>query len=219
MFRIALLALALAWPSAAVAQPKTATAIDTARADIARFCAGEIQSFVKARKVEAEPNRKKTPEEEVIEIFEYLFSEWSVPPDLNLVADIDDHARDLKTMGREKDPGNWAKRILAETRMRICINSRATKHHGEQQSFILVQNKTASTAKFMWGTTNWGELEPGKTSLQRFQSPDRRTFHINVDDVVAYGPTTVEMKAGETLVMSFGDAGKALTVAQPPPLD
>lgn len=219
MFRIALLALALAVPSVATAQPSTAADIDKARADIARFCAADIQAFVKARKAEADPNRTKTPEQEVVETFEYLFDRYSTPPDLNLAADIEKHAGDLKRLGRAPDPSGWTKRILAEDRMRICIKSSATKYYGEHETYVFVQNKTTSTAKLMSGDSHWGEIGPGETKRKRFSFSDRMTFHITVDGVAAYGPTTVDMKPGETLVMSFGDAGKALTVAQPPPLD
>lgn len=219
MFRIALLALIVAATPIATAQPTTDAAIDAARADIARFCAAEIQAFVKARKAEVDPNRRKTPEQEVVETFENLLDPWGVPPDLNLAVNIEKHAEDRVAFKGFKDPTSWPLKVLAEDRMRICINGRATKHYGERQTFVYVQNKTASTSKFMSGDTNWGEIEPGKTMLKRFTVPGRMTFRISVDGVDAYGPTTVEMKSGETLILSFGDAGKALTVAQPPPLD
>lgn len=214
MFRIALLALALALPSAATAQPTTDAAKDAARADIARFCAADIQAFVKARKAEDDPDRKKTPEQEVVETFENLFRPAATPPDIPLAADLQKYTKERIARDGYRSP-----RALAEDRMRICINGRATRYYGESWTFVFVQNKTASTAKLMSEDASWGEIKPGKTTLQRFTSPRRMTFRITVDGVDAYGPTTVEMKPGETLFLSFGDAGKALTVAQPPPLD
>lgn len=219
MFRFALLALALIWPVAAYAQPTTDAAIDEARADIARFCAADIQAFVKARRAEADPDARKTPEQEVLEKFENMFDRWATRPDLNLEAYIAKHARDVKEAARDRTSNPWFRRIIAEDRLRICIDGRAIKHYEDRPAYIVVQNKTKSTAKFMSRETNWGEIAPGKTEIYRFSYPFTETFRINVNGVDAYGPTTIDIQPRETYVLSFGDAGNALTLAQPPSQD
>lgn len=216
MFRIAL--LALIWPIAAHAQPKTDAEIDAARADIARFCAADIQAFVKARKAEENPDTKKTPEEQVVEQFEYMFSRWAPPPDLNLQAYISDHADNVKRFTRGT-PDPWMKRIMAEDRLRICMEGRAIRYYDDQQAYIVVQNRTKSPARFMSDDTNWGDIAPGETKIYDFSYPFSAAFRINVEGADAYGPTTVSMKPRETYVLSFGDAGDALTLAPLPPQD
>ncbi len=219
MFRIALLALIVAATPIATAQPTTDAAIDAARADIARFCAADIQAFVKARKAEADPNARKTPEQEVLEKFEFMFARWATPPDRNLEAYIENYADALKRSARDRSSNPWLKRNLAEDRLRICIDGRAVSHFEDRQAYIVVQNKTKSPAKFMSENTNWGDIAPGETRVYHFSQPFTGAFRINVNGVDAYGPTTVNMKPRETYVLSFGDAGAALTLAQPPSQD
>lgn len=218
MLRMTVLALLLIWPSNSAAQPTTPEGLDKARADVARFCAAEIQNYVKARKVEAGPNAKKSPEQEVFEVFEHLLGRWSSPPDLNLMIDIKEHA-DALTRRRGQDPDVWLTRIMAEDRLRICVNGRAIRHYGELETYVVLQNKTASTAKLMSGSTNWGEIGPGENKLYRFARALSMTFRISVNDVDAYGPAVVKMTAGQTVVLTFGERDTALSVAQPPSLD
>lgn len=224
MFRIALLALIVAASPAAIAQPTTDAAIDAARADIARFCASEIQAFVKIHRSDPDEYARRTPEQLAAERIEYLFGVAAGPPDVNYHSDLEVYADELRQNARNGRPPPMFARAQADIRLRICVNGRAQMYYGDRNTNIVVQNRTKSPAKLVQlfpsdFKMTVGVIQPGATEVERIRFSDAVVYSVTVDDAPAYGPTTVQAKPGETIVLTFGDDGNALAIAQPPSLD